>query len=92
MTIQDFSHDDFLAEVRRRLDVGQFGWHGLVSTDQNDYHAMWTALYLFVRHKQNDDFRWREMAAEMERLVNDKPSPPKLSGVNTTLIGREDEL
>lgn len=96
MNIQEIPEEEFLAEVRRRLNIGQFGWHGLMSTEQSDYHGMWTELYQRLRDKYDNTssltireqdvylllIRW------MHELIDAKPRPPKPEAIATTLLGR----
>lgn len=90
--------DELIAAVEERLNGGHFGFHGLYSTNQMDFREGVTDYLDWLHDMCNADFEtynpYRVKLYEcLARHGGDRVQMRrKVFAVNTTLLGREDEV
>ena len=96
MRLEDYSDDEIVSDMQRRLDLGTVGWFGLASTDQQDYRGLWWQFTQWLHDRRNSSHaefqRLSDVQQQVNNLMNDgKLSAPPPVAINTTLLGREHE-
>lgn len=92
--LHDCTNDELVQEVERRLAGNTLGFHGLYSTNQQNYREAWCDVMDWLHQCCNTDFeRWHPhrdmMIAALERHVGDNvQNRRQVYAVNTTYHGR----
>ena len=92
MSLHDITDDALIDEVRRRLDAGRFGFHGLMSTDQANSRDNFAALLDTVHQccarypREMSAFLIRQRAYELADRIGPQCRP---MAINTTLYAVE---
>lgn len=92
------TNDELVAEVELRLSGNTLGFAGLYSTNQIMFREAWTDAMDVLHGLCLEDFdRWQPhrqiMLDALERREGDRvQNRRQVFALNTTLIGREDEI
>lgn len=93
--LHECTNDELVAEVEKRLGGNTLGFHGLYSTNQQNYREAWCDVMDWLHVQCNIDFeRWQphrdQMIAAIERHGGDNVQMRRrVYAVNTTHYGKD---
>lgn len=95
MSLANVSTDELVAEIERRLEQGVLGFHGLYSTNQQNFREMWCDLSDWVHIESLRDFDDVQRVRLKMLEITDRHDGERVQArrqiyaVNTTYHGRE---